>query len=875
MKKNNMKRSILKSLLFVGSVFLLLGWKYQDQDPEKYTLASSSLNLTWTKTETGWKLAQLQVKREGTWIDLPSTGGEYLVIYNATKPDTAPMPIYGTNGNKINFPEPVYKFVTEVWKDITGPVQMNEAGQTDYFFPNSAKEKADGTLVFSSQTAKSTIESSWSIDKKYSSDINVEITLTAKVDGYYSIASPSITAVSEDKLSWGVIPGHFQGATIEKDFVKSFVYGQGIPDKPVLVRERTVSTLSPCVTNTDGITIAVIPEPITGRDPWTGDHNTHSDWELGMSLMNRKHTITPTIYHPILGEKGSYLKAGEKRSLKFRYSISYGDWFTATKHASQDIYKFADFLKLKKTSQSLMDRVLAMHKYVVNDTTSLWRTEHFNSTTIGAQAYLGGVVGSVKDAMKNSDYGAMWMLATVMDDTILKKTRLPYARNFKLEQQQMSVGFFKGAVIGQYYLSKSKKFTEEYGSYVEPIGLTYYNLMDIGNILLFNPDDTILKSRFIAGADKLLEWQNNDGKWQVAYDRETTKPLFTELEDLRPTFYGLVVAYRILKDEKYLIGARKGADWYIKNAIDKGHFLGVCGDTRFVTDFATGQSVQALLDLYDLTKDQTYRDAAIKAARFYTTSIYTHPIPTREIKTVNGVKREDWEISQVGLSFEHGGAVGSANTLGPILLASHAGLFVRIHQLTKDPIYLNMARAAVLGRDAFVDDKTKVASYYWKAMNAGPGEYPHHAWWQIGWITDYLLSEAEMRSDGKITFPRGFITPKVGPHQSYGFASGSIYGKQARLVLKEGMLKSKSPYLEYIGAITTDAKAIYFILLNDSSEPLKTTINLDVDKIISEKKINNVKWLDSNGEDAQSIRGSLKNVKVSLPAYGLKVIKVD
>ncbi|EOR94157.1 Glycerophosphoryl diester phosphodiesterase [Arcticibacter svalbardensis MN12-7] len=869
-----MVSSFGKVLLLGMVMFLFSGWKYKNTKPEVFTLKNSILNLTWSKDNKGWKLSKLKIKVDGEWKTLTSSDAEYLVLYNATKPDTAPLPIYDTAGSKIDFPEPVYKFVTGVWKEITSPVQMNEAGEPDYFYPKKAKMDSDGTLVFSSETSKSVIQSAWSMDKNYSSDINVVISLTAKADGYYSIASPAITTVSEDQLSWGVIPGHFQGATIEKDFVKAFVYGQGIPDRPLLVRERTASTLSPCVTNKDGITIAVIPEPGTGRNPWTGDQNTHSDWELGMSLMNRKHKITPTIYHPVLGEKGSYLKAGETRVFKFRYSITTGDWFTATKHASQDIYKFADFLKLKKAAQSLTDRVLAMHKYVVNDTTSMWRTEQFNSTTIGAQAYLGGVVGSVKDAMKNSDYGAMWMLATVMDDSILKTTRLPYARNFKLEQQQISDGFFKGAVIGQYYLSKSKKFTEEYGPYVEPIGLTYYNLIDIGNILLFDPEDSVLKSRFIAGADKLLEWQNNEGKWQVAYDRETTKPLFTELEDLRPTFYGLVVAYRILKDEKYLIGARKGADWYIKNAINKGHFLGVCGDTRFVPDFATVQSAQALLDLYDVTKDKTYQDAAIKAAQFYTTSIYTHPIPNREIKTVNGVKREDWEISQVGLSFEHGGAVGSANTLGPILLASHAGLFVRIYQLTKDSIYLNMARAAVLGRDAFVDDKTKVASYYWKAMNAGPGEYPHHAWWQIGWITDYLLSEVEMHSNGKITFPRGFMTPKVGPHEAYGFAPGSVYGRQAKLVLKEGMLKSKSPYLDYIGAVSTDSKAIYFILLNDSSEPLKTTIDLDVEKIISTKKVNNLMWLSPEGKGIESIGNSL-NIDVSLPAYGLKVLRVE
>ena len=63
------------------------------------------------------------------------------------------------------------------------------------------------------------------------------------------------------------------------------------------------------------------------------------------------------------------------------------------------------------------------------------------------------------------------------------------------------------------------------------------------------------------------------------------------------------------------------------------------------------------------------------------------------------------------------------------------------------------------------------------------------AWWQIGWIMDYLMSEAEMRSNGAVSFPRGFITPKVGPHQTIGFESGLTYGKKANLVLIPNMIK--------------------------------------------------------------------------------------
>ena len=288
-----------------------------------------------------------------------------------------------------------------------------------------------------------------------------------------------------------------------------------------------------------------------------------------------------------------------------------------------------------------------MHAYLTNDSTSKWHNLVYKGVTIGAQDYLGGVYDSEKDAMKNSDYGAMWMLAKLTDDPRLTQKRLPNALNFKLMQQYAEKGFLYGSSAGQYYLYKSKRFTEEWGPYTEPIATTYYMLMDMGNILLFEPQQKELKQHVKLAADRLLEWMKPNGQWEVAYENKTLKPTFTDITDLRPTFYGLLIAYEILKDKKYLQAAIQGADWYVENAVKKGHFLGVCGDTRFVPDFATAQSVQALLKLYNVTGNEKYKEAAISAAKIYTASVYTHPIPTSVVKQVKGVERKDWEISQV------------------------------------------------------------------------------------------------------------------------------------------------------------------------------------------------------------------------------------
>ena len=805
------------------------------QSDRDLSLQNERIKLLWQRTANGWQLNQVAVRKGKTWAALGTPSGEHTMLYAAEKPGTQPDTTFNSLTGEL-FPGPAYHYQTRQWNETTNPVALNWAGQASHFFPATGEQTGTNKLRFRHETDVATITTDWGFDPAFPTDVIVTQTLTAKQLGYFSAASPTLATVAESDLAWATVPGYFQGSRIQKNFALAYAYGHGIPDLPVVYRERCASTLCPLVSTKQGQTLSVIPDPSLGRDPWANDHSTQTDWSVGLSHKNRRADLSPTLYYPVLGESKSALKPGDVVRYTFRYSLITADWFAAINHAVYDVYRFGESLALRQSKQSLTSRVEQMHHYLTDPKTSLWNVEEFEGRRIGAQSYLGGVVGSNKDAMKNSDYGAMWMLARATQDSLLIRNVLPYALNFKLAQQETTDEFFKGAVEGQYYLAKSKKFVEEWGAVVEPIGLTYYTMLDIGNMLLFErsaaqPDNAELRDRLRLGADRLVQWQKPAGNWAVAYDRKTGQEAFRDIQDVRPTFYGLVVAYRILNDPIYLTAARNGADWFIKNAVETGSFLGVCGDARYAPDFATGQSAQALLDLYDITKDNRYKEAAITAAKIYTTSVYTHPIPTRQRKTVNGVVREDWEISQSGLSFEHGGIFGSANRQGPIQLASHAGLFIRLYQLTKEPIFADMARAAAIGRDAFVDAKTSVASYYWIAMNKGAGPYPHHAWWQIGWITDYLLAEAELRSGGKVTFPRGFVTPKVGPHQTYGFAPGRIYGQPAELLIREGVVipgrgTADNPNVDYVLAQSPDKKQLFIVLLNNRAQATTTTVRL-------------------------------------------------
>ncbi len=864
-------------LFFHFSILFFLGFfpvSSYAQEPGVKELKNELLRIEWKNSDSGYVLCNLQAYNGFKWEAIAANvlgNSRYTILYDTHNPSAESWP--GLNQQLIDFPEPEYRYITDKWKDATTSVALNKAGESYSFFPKSAEISGD-FVVFRNEDALSTTSSSWALDTRYKNDIVVTIKLKAKKSGYFSIETPALLKADKQHFNWGVIPGVLQGKTINHDFVDAYAYGHGIPAVPFVARERAAAALTSILTDKNGWSIGVTAAPGTGRDPWLENKFTHKEWLLGLSLISRQGDLTPTLYHPVLGEKYSYLNAGDSISFSFRYTIQQADWYKIYQHVVNDIYRFNDFLTLKKTKESLTSRLLRLLEYVKSDSTSKWRNTEYNGITIGAQDYLGGVFESKKDAIKNADYGAMWMLAEMTGDTVLKNQRLPQALHFKLAQQNIEDSFFYGAAAGQYYLYSSKRFTEEWGPYTEPIATTYYLICDIANLLLFEPNQPALKKELTLAADWLLRTMKPDGSWEIAYSNTTYKPLFDDQKDYRPTFYGLLVAYTSLKEQKYLQAAIKGADWFIKNAVDNGYFLGVCGDTRFAPDFATAQSVQALLDLYSVTAQIKYKEAAIKVARMYTTSIYSHPIPSSLVKEVKGKKVQDWEISQAGLGFEHGGTIGSANNRGPILLASHAGMFVRLFGITGDSLFLNMARAAAWGRDAFVDSATGVVSYYWNAMNAGAGPYPHHSWWQIGWMTDYLLSEITLRSENKIVFPQGFITPKVGPHLTYGFSSGTIFDAAARLFLRKGFVSVDNPYIENVTAVSEDDKHFFIILLNNSEDDKQVNVSVDFSKFLGKKPVQvaDVYHADYSGKFKKMNR-SLKH-RIHIKSCGITILKI-
>src|SRR5688500_228049 len=245
-------------------------------------LQNKNISLKWKQTAKGFQLSQVAAWSNGKFQPLQHPSGEFTLLYSEQTPDTASL--INTLGKEVQvFPGSSYKYIIRTWRDNLRPVPMNTAGTALHFFPDQGKVTGKNTILFSKSTNAAIINSSWQLDDGNPNDILVIISITSLRPGYFSIATPTLAMVQESELKWGIIPGLFQGSSLQANLVESYGYGHGIPNKPIIVRERTASTLSPILTNKTALSLALIPAPGTARHLRVYNAMTFNVWTLGLS----------------------------------------------------------------------------------------------------------------------------------------------------------------------------------------------------------------------------------------------------------------------------------------------------------------------------------------------------------------------------------------------------------------------------------------------------------------------------------------------------------------------------------------------------------------------------------------------------------------
>lgn len=306
--------------------------------------------------------------------------------------------------------------------------------------------------------------------------------------------------------------------------------------------------------------------------------------------------------------------------------------------------------------------------------------------------------------------------------------------------------------------------------------------------------------------------------------------------------------------------------------------------------------------LYEETGKAKYLEAAHKAIRQYAMFVWLCPYIPNEKILVNpegkapyysylkgkGYKRmeapseyvEAWRLSEIGLTPE-----SSSTSTGHrgIFMANYAPWMLRIGYLTGDPFLQDIARSAIIGRyrnfpgyhintaRTTVYEKADYPYHKYDELSVNSFHF-NHIWPHMNILSDYLVTDAFVKSNGSIDFPaelvEGFAYLQS---RFYGFKPGRIYQyDDVNLFIPQHLFKEDTGEINYISGY--NEKGFFLVLLNQSKDIKNIELNFNDSLFVS--LLNNVYDVEvwKQNEKSASIKMYDGKSKIEILPEGITVL---
>lgn len=552
----------------------------------------------------------------------------------------------------------------------------------------------------------------------------------------------------------------------------------------------------------DDITVGVAADP--SESPFRLPERGNS--RFGGLIRNSRGNAQPMIFAPVYGGPGSQMKAGDSFAFTMRLIVQKGDWYDVFKRLAYDLYGFHDYRQnglctLNQTLDNMID-------FILNDDYSYWYPE---MKTNGYQTDMAGW-GRQQSAVSPLS------LAMVCDNEEMYYRRALPSMEYMASRRSNTVK-----------LDGSKPFMNGVGA----------NAVEWTALALISGKCSSVFEKFA------FEKAGNPlaGVKAVAqFDREQSLRLAKN--DLRT----LVAMYRLTDDQQYLAAARTIADHYIDWRIDREPVDFIDVGSSFWQEIAPMYDI--LYELYEETKEERYLEATVKSMKQFAGFIYYQPMVPDTTVLVNqggsfrGIPAPEetvpaWRVSANGLASECG---GTSHSHRGIFMAPYAAYMAKLALPTRDTLFIDTARAAIVGRYA------NYPSYAYRhghtTVNQRP-DYPLRPFEELTWtsehynhptpmatyIVDYLVAEAFYRSEGRISFPSRYTcTGAYFMNQVYGDRPGTFYGESGVwLWLPPALLTTENLQVNYVAGHGNGR--FYIALMNQSSDPVTTVVHINPAKV--------------------------------------------
>lgn len=681
--------------------------------------------------------------------------------------------------------------------------------------------------------------------------------LTPKVDGQFSLGVSNGAAVTKDDVDFILAP--------------YFLYNMILPKEPYVVTEAVSSTGTSSVSVTrDGkkYTYSMTAEPSEIEHRWATTENS----KYGFTLLNNNGGVQPWMFSPLLGTEHSTLKAGETFSMSYRPTVLQGDWQDGYMHVVKDIYGLNGYRKNYK--QSLSNQTFHITNLLEDDFYGGWDKEGKANWNIEGQN-----VSTNGDPLS---YLQMYLLTE--DESLLENRTIPTIENLLTRGNQH---FTYNGKTGDGTVLKEQNGT--------PTPLS-------GPISMFGVPVFSGADAMTFGTAPILE--------KISYG-DGVRP--TENSNI-PSFVDTIWAYKYTGDEELLEKAKQQADEYLESKV----YARKDTNNIFLSFIAMSYYPQfsALLDMYEITGEQKYLDAAQYSANLALTTIWTQPMPAdkevtikgsevvdahaklnmwhygsdpfrigfdvkdgkREIKEVPDQTVPEWVVSRVGLSLEQGTTFINVKYAN-IMMTNWAPDFIRLTEYTGDPIYEAYARNSTVGRGE------NYPGYYYNAYQPhffeenypyeGPdfsSLYYHHIPIHLSNLQDYLITQAWAWSDKQIEFPHTRTYGYVWFYnRHYGQEPGHFYDIDGMWpYLKEGAVETNHLQLDWLGARKDGVFG--FAVMNEDTQEITSDITISEELLPQGSAEAVVYDAQGNKSSAQITDGK---IRLTVPARGIVSVSFE
>lgn len=655
-------------------------------------------------------------------------------------------------------------------------------------------------------------------------------------DGYYSVGYTGAPASAKDKVTAIWQPLIWQ----EKR----------IPDAAYLT-PAFMATLPTTMVYDGAATIGVLAAPeYLPFQPLPVLANS----QFGIALLNKQQQLQPQVYAPIPGGYGSRMNAGQT----FRFGLQL----------------VAEPLAINNTYERIAEKVFGFRDYRHNDISSL-NTTLDNMVDYAMTDYawfidsLKGCAYStdVPGAVKNVSSLNPLELALVRDDTAMFEKRAYPLMEFMLSREK----FLFSLDSTQKIQSPSRRLKGPVAPLSELAAL--YELSGGTN-------------------DFYLQMMQRE------YNTDRVRNL--DVKEKGNNWINAMHLYRATGDKKYLDAAVTKAKQYLEQRVNQPQtaFDDPFSGSFFFWPTYTNRWIE-LLQLYELTGDKPFLDAAVQGARNYTMFTWMCPAIPDSLITVNkGGKapmywylqskghqpmyypEEDapaWRLSETGLTPE---SSGTATGHRAIFMANYAPWMLRLGYYAKDSFLLNVAKAAVIGRyrsfpgyhintaRTTAYEKTDFPLHKHKDQSVNSFHY-NHILPMASMLLDYLVTDTYIRSKGSIHFPAAYIEGYAYLQSNmYGMQKGAFYqDKNVQLWMPARLLRISNTELNYIAARKDDKLLLAFT--NQSAQPVTATVTVNsaLVKLAAGSKVTSY----TGGEPPT---GKDSTIVVTVPANGITAMAI-